>query len=218
MKIYGGSKSFTRDCRPRWLLEELGMAYDLVNIDIFAGEGRSPAYLAKNPLGKVPFLEDGDAAIFESGAIVAYLADRYGIPRLAPELTSPRRAEYMQWMFYAPVTLDSPATRIFANRVLFPGKEGAEERAQQAAKEFDAPAKVLEQALVGRAHLLGDAFSAADIMVGSALVWVDRGQGLGGYPALKGYLERLSARPAFQKAYAPTEREHTGYEGRAAAR
>ena len=101
------------------------MAYELINVDIFAGEGRRPGYLAKNPLGKVPFLEDGDAAIFESGAIVAYLADRYGIPRLAPALEGPRRARYLQWMFYAPVTLDSPATRIFANRCLFPGEEGA---------------------------------------------------------------------------------------------
>src|SRR5262245_41321854 len=97
MKIYGGYKSFTRDCRPRWLLEELGMAYERIHVDIFAGEGRASAYLAKNPLGKVPFLEDGDAGIFESGAIVAYLADRYGIPRVSPELTSPRRAEYLQW-------------------------------------------------------------------------------------------------------------------------
>ena len=193
------------------------MAYEMVQVDIFVGEGHKPAYLAKNPLGKVPFLEDGDAGIFESGAIVAYLADKYGVPRIAPELASPRRAEYLQWMFFAPATLDSPATRLVANRYLFPSKDGAEERALQAQKEFAGPAKVLERALAGRTLLVGEEFSAADIMVGSALVWADKARGLNDYPALKAYLERLAARPAFQKVFAPTEREYTGHEGRAAA-
>src|SRR5262245_20846682 len=191
MKIYGGYKSFTRDCRPRWLLEELGMAYETVQVDIFSGEGHKPPYLAKNPLGKVPFMEDGDAGIFESGAIVAYLADRYGIPRIAPELTSPHRAEYQQWMYFAPVTLDSPSTRLVFNRYLFPSKEGAEERAVQAAKDLAGPAKVLERTLAGRTFLVGGEFSAADIMVGSALVWADKVQGLAEYPALKAYVGRL---------------------------
>jgi glutathione S-transferase len=217
MKIYCGYKSFTRDCRPRWLLEELGVAYEVIQVDIFAGEGHKPAYLAKNPLGKVPFLEDGDAGIFESGAIVAYLADKFGIPRIAPELTSQSRAEYLQWMFFAPVTLDSPATRLAANRYMFPSKEGAEERAIQAAKELAGPAKVLERALTGRPFLVGGEFSAADVMVGSALVWADKARGIEDYPALKAYVGRLAERPAFQKAYAPTEREYTGHEGRAAA-
>jgi glutathione S-transferase len=214
MKIHCGYKSFTRDCRPRWLLAELGLPYEKVDVDIFAGEGRRADYLAVNPTGKVPFLEDEGVAIFESGAIVAYLADRYGVPQLAPALDDPARAAYLQWMLYAPATIDGPATRLFANTYLFPSEQGALERAQQAASDFAPVARVLQGALQGRAHLAGDRFTAADIMVGSALVWVDRAGGLVAYPRLKEYLGTLSERPSFRQVFAPTEREHHGHEGR----
>ncbi len=221
MKVYCGYKSFTRDCRPRWVLDELGMAYERVNVDIFAGEGSSAEYQSLNPTGKVPFLEDGEARIFESGAIVTYLADRYGIPQLAPapgapgDPGDPARAAYLQWIFYAPVTLDGPTTRMFANAYLYPSEEGAAERMQQAVNEFAHPAEVLARALKGKRYLLGERFSAADIMVGSALVWADRAGGLVGYPVLKEYLGTLSERGAFQRVFAPTEREYQGHEGKA---
>lgn len=215
MKIYCGYKSFTRDCRPRWLLEELGLAYEKINVDIFAGEHRREEYLAKNATGKVPFFEDGDVAIFESGAIVLYLADRYGLGTLAPEMSSPLRAQYLQWMFYAPVTLDGPTTRLFANTYLYPSHEGSEERAKQAAHELSPMARVLERGLEGKTYLLGDRFTAADIMIGSALVWADRAGGLPRYPTLKSYLGTLSERPAYQRVFAPTEREYHGHEGKA---
>jgi glutathione S-transferase len=214
MKIYCGAKSFTRDCRPRWLLDELGLAYERIDVDIFAGAGRSDEYLARNATGKVPFLEDGEVAIFESGAIVTYLADTYGVPALAPELTSPDRARYLQWMFYAPATLDGPTTRLFAARYLYPSREGAEERARAAEHEFSTAARALERGLGERTHLLGDRFSAADVMIGSALVWADRAGGLVRYPVLKRYLGTLSERPSFQRVFAPTEREYHGHEGR----
>lgn len=215
MRIYCGYKSFTRDCRPRWLLEELGVPYEKVYVDIFAGEGRKDDYLERNATGKVPFLEDGETAIFESGAIVMHLADKYGIPTLAPEPASPLRPLYLQWMFYAPVTLDGPATRLFANAYLYPSREGAKEREKQAAQDLDAVARVLDRGLARRTYLLGEKFSAADIMVGSALVWADRAGGLVKHPVLKGYLGTLSERPAFQAVFAPTEREFQGHEGRA---
>jgi glutathione S-transferase len=207
MKIYCGSRSFTRDCRPRWLLDELGVPYEKIQVDIFAGEGRNAEYLAINPTGKVPLLEDGGAVIFESGAIVAYLADRYGIPRLCPDLSSPARAEYLQWIFFGAVSVEPPAVRLLANAHIFPHQEGAAERAAQALKDLAAPAKVLEGALASRPYILGDAFSAADIMIGSSLVWADLGRGLGDYPTLKAYLGRLEQRPAFKTTYTPTEIE-----------
>jgi glutathione S-transferase len=214
MLIYCGYKSFTRDCRPRWLLEELGLAHEVVHVDVFAGDSRKPEYLAINPTGKVPFLRDGDVGIFESGAIVTYLADQYGVPKLAPGLTSPTRAEYLQWMFHVPAALDSPATRLFAYSYLYPSAEGSEERAKEAAEELAEVARVLEATLAGRSYLVGGAFSAADIMLGTALVWVDRSRALSAYPNLQGYLARLADRPAFKKTFAPTEREHLGHEGR----
>src|SRR4051794_3745039 len=97
----------TRAVRARWMLEELGVPHELHRVDLANGEHRSPEYLARvHPLGHVPVLVDGETAIFESAAIIAYLADRFPEKQLAPAPGSPERGPYYQWMFYAVTELE----------------------------------------------------------------------------------------------------------------
>jgi glutathione S-transferase len=208
MKIYGGYQSWTRDVRPRWLLGEVGASFELIQLDVFAGEQRKPEYLAVHALGKVPFLTDdvSGVAMFESGAILAWLAEKHA-PELVPPVGTPERAEYLQWLFYSAATLEAPIVKVFVNRYLFPDAPGAEERAVQGADELAVHARLLSERLEGREFLVGDRFTAADIMIGTALIWAEKAGALADYPVLRGYLQRLTARPAARKALAPTARE-----------
>jgi glutathione S-transferase len=207
-KIYGGYQSWTRDVRARWLLDEVGASYELVQLDVFGGDQRKPEYLAVHPLGKVPFLTDdaSGVAMFESGAILAWLAETHA-PELVPPAGTPERAEYLQWLFYSAATLETPIVKVFANRYLFPDAPGAAERAVEGANELAVHARLLSERLNGRQFLVGERFTAADIMIGTALIWAEKAGALVGYPVLRGYLQRLTARPAARKALAPTARE-----------
>jgi glutathione S-transferase len=99
------SRSFT----PRWLLEEIGLAYQVRMIDLRKGEQKSPAYTRLNPMGKVPALTNGEVAVAESPAICIYLADRYSYGDLAPEIDHPARGAYLRWMVFSTAILE-PAT------------------------------------------------------------------------------------------------------------
>ncbi|MCA9661644.1 MAG: glutathione S-transferase family protein [Myxococcales bacterium] len=201
IQIHVSGRPFTRDCRPRWLLEELGVAYTPVPVGIFSGDARKPAYLATNPTGKVPFLVDGEVAIFESGAILIYLADKYGAGEVAPAQDDPARGEYLQWLFFAQTTIEGPATRLFANRTFLRERPSAGERAAEAEAELIAKAPIVAPVLESRTYLLGDRFTAADVMLGSALYWVAGGGALDKLPTLAAYYGRLAARPAFQRIF-----------------
>jgi glutathione S-transferase len=200
MKLYHASQS--RSVRPRWLLEEIGVPYELVTLDMQKGEHKAPAYLKIHPHGAVPALIDGDVQLFESAAICAYLADKFPEKRLAPPLGTAARGLYYQWMFYSMATLEPPVVEIFLNTVMLPEAERSPKVVEAARKRFAEVAAVLEQALGSKPYILGEQFSAADVMIGSSLVW---GQFMGlteGRPVLQQYVQRLSERPAFQKAQA----------------
>lgn len=201
IKIHVSGRPFTRDCRPRWLLEEIGVDYEKVTVGVFTGDTHKPEYLAQNPTGKVPFLIEGEAAIFESGAILIYLADRYGLGTIAPALDDPARAEYLQWLFFAQTTIEGPATQLFANRTFLSGRANAVERAAAAEAELIAKAPIVSAVLESRTYLLGDRFTAADIMLGSSLYWVKGGGSLDKLPILAAYYDRLSHRPAFERIF-----------------
>lgn len=125
-------RQLTRDCRPRWLLNELSIPYEHVRVELFAGGGKTPEHLAKHPLGKVPVVEDGDVCMWESGAATLFLAEKYGEGKLLPPRDSAERARCYQWMFFAASSLESTATKLYAARRFFKGKPGAEENEQQA--------------------------------------------------------------------------------------
>jgi glutathione S-transferase len=200
MKLYHSPRS--RSVRPRWLLEELGVPYELVTLDLSKEEQKAPAYLKLHPHGAVPALTDGDVTIFESAAICAYLADKFPDKHLAPPVSSPARGLYYQWMFYSMATLEPPVLQVFMNTVMLPEAQRSAAAAEEGRKKCAEIATVLERAIAGKAFLLGEQFSAADVMIGSTLGW---GKFLGvlqGHLQLEAYVDRLSARPAFQRAQA----------------
>jgi glutathione S-transferase len=200
LKLYHSSQS--RSVRPRWLLEEIGAPYELVRLDMSKQEHKTPEYKRIHPHGAVPALVDGDLAMFESAAICAYLADKFPEAQMAPRIGTPERGRYYQWMVYSIATLEPPVIDIFMNTVMLPEAERSTEAVDKARTKFVEVAQVLENTLGSKPFLLGERFSAADVMIGSSLVW---GQFLGlleGRPVLAEYAQRLSTRPAYQRASA----------------
>ncbi len=177
LKLYGGARS--RASLVQWYLEELGVEYEFVLLDMSAGVHLKEAYRAINPFGKVPGLEDGDFKLWESGAILLYVAEKYSQDLQTLEA----RAIAAQWVLFANATL-GPGIFVEANR----------------AKEFPRLMEPLEAILSKQAFMLGDQFSVVDVAVGSylfympALLQLD----LSPYPAIAAYVKKLTERPAFQ--------------------
>ncbi|BDA71564.1 glutathione S-transferase N-terminal domain protein [Calothrix sp. PCC 7716] len=177
LKLYGGAK--TRTPMVQWYLEELGIKYDYISLDISAGENRKPEYLAINPMGKVPAILDGNLKLWESGAILLYLAEKYKNKPASIE----ESAQVTQWVF-------------FANATLSPALFTEEKRKTEMPRLLEA----LNQALQNKSFLVGNDLSAADIGVASylyfakILVPVNYSQ----YPAINSYLNAMEARPAFK--------------------
>jgi len=198
--LYHASQS--RSIRPRWMLEEIGTPYELVRVNLSTGEQRKPEFLKINPNGTVPALVDGDLALFESAAICQYLADRFPEKRLVPTALA-TRGHYYQWIHFAMSTLEPPAVTIFLHTVMKPETERLPQVVGPAREQLRASLAVLDHALQGRAFLVGDELTTADIMVGSTLAWA---QMLGlldaGMARTAKYLGRLMGRPAFQRAAA----------------
>jgi len=198
IKLYHSRQS--RSVRPRWLLEEIGAPYELVTLDMQKGEHKTPAYMKVHPHGAVPALVDGDLQLFESAAICAYLADKFPEKRLAPPIGTPARGLYYQWMVYSIATLEPPVIDVFMQTAMLPEAERSPAVLAAARKKFGDVANVLEQALGTRPFLLGEQFTAVDVMIGSTLGWAQMLGLLEGKKTLQEYVQRLSERPASQKA------------------
>ncbi len=187
----------TRSVRILWLFEELGLPYELETVETVDPVARP--FVQKTPTGKVPTLEDDGLVMFESGAIIEYVLERYGEGRLAPAPGDARRGEFLQWMHFAESTAMAGLGPIIWHTRF---RENAAEIPSAIADYrgwTDAAFDVLERTLTGREHLLGE-FSAADIMVGYTALAAKSFDVLGERPALEAYLGRLTARPALQKA------------------
>lgn len=192
----------SRSVRPRWLLEEIGAPYDLVTLDLEQQEHKTAAHRQRHPHGQVPVLVDGDLALIESAAICLHLADRFPAAGLAPAVGTPERGRYYQWMVYAIATLEPPVLEVFMHTMRLPEAERSATRAAAARERFAEIAQVLTDALGPRPFLLGDAFGAADVMVGSTLAWASLFGLMDDRPTLSAYVERLVQRPAYQRAQA----------------
>jgi len=179
------------------MLEELGVSYELVTVDLAAKKNREPDYLRLHPLGQVPALVDGDVTVFESIAICMYLAERYPERGLAPPVSSPLRAPYYQWLLLCPSVIE-PAIGRWAQH----SGEVAEPEREKARARFAEAADVLARVLATGEHMLGDSFSTVDVIVGSNLNWARRVGLLDGRDVLSGYVDRLLARPAARRAFA----------------
>jgi glutathione S-transferase len=200
LKLYHCAQS--RSTRPRWLLEEIGEPYEVVRVDLSKQEHKTPQYLRIHPHGAVPALVDGDLTLIESAAICAYLADKFPAARLAPPLGTPQRGTYYQWMFYTMATLEPPVLQVFQHTVQLPEAERSAAIAERGRSGFAEVAEVIANGLAGKPFLLGEQFSAADVMIGSTVAWAQFMGLLDGRQALLDYAQRLSARPAFQRAQA----------------
>ena len=193
MKLYSAPR--TRAVRPRWLLEELGVPYELVKLDLARQENTTPAYLAVNPLGEVPALVDGDVTLLESLAICLHLADRFPEKHLAPPVGSAERGPYYQWMVFAEGPLDSVVMEFYRAANGHAKEELAKHRTRLAAV-----LDVIHAGLDGREFLVGGAFTAADVVMTSILHLAHTLQLLDGQPRLLEYVRRHSQRPAVRKA------------------
>ncbi len=175
-----------------WMLEELGVPFRVQTVDIAKGQQKDPAYLKVNPSGKVPALTDGKVVVSENPAICLYLADRYSYGNLAPRIEDADRGAYLKWMVYSTAVVD-PLITLHQQHIDLPGPAtgfGA----------YDDMVEVLNRKLKGRKYLLGDRFSAADVMLGATISMALFRKELPEDGPLMDYNSRLARRPAYQRA------------------
>src|SRR5260370_16165229 len=177
----------------RWMLEEIGEPYDIHFMSLSKGDNRAPDYLAINPMGKVPALRQGDVVITEAAAICAYLADEFPRAKLNVPVGDARRGPYLKWLFFGPSCIE-PAMMDRA----FPRKEEAR-RAALGYGDFDTVMDVVAKAVVKGPFILGEQFTAADVVIGSGLRFGMMFKLLPERPEFTAYVGRLAQRPALQR-------------------
>jgi glutathione S-transferase len=177
------------------MLEEAGVDYEMVRIDLGSADSRAtPGFVEASPMGKVPALVDGDVAMAESAAICLYVADRYAMGTLAPALDDSRRGKFLYWTFYTPAVIEPAMSEKF-NKV-----EPSRQRSGWG--DFDLMIETWDNALDDREWILGDQFTAADVMLGSSAVFLRAFEMLPQTRNLEAYANRCMARPAHQRSLA----------------
>jgi glutathione S-transferase len=177
-----------------WMLEEVGEPYDIHLMSLKKGENRAADYLKVNPMGKVPALKHGDTVITEAAAICAYLADAFPQAKLNVPVGDPRRGHYLKWLFFGPSCIE-PA---IIDR-MFP-RTGDIPRAALGYGDYDTVIAVLAEAVRRGPYLLGEQFTAADVVIGSGLRWGMMFKGLPERPEFVAYAGRMAERPAAKRA------------------
>ena len=190
----------TRAGRVVWLLEELGLEYE-VNIMPFTKEGlKSPEHRSRHALGRVPVLEDGDISIFESGAIIDYVLERHKNGGLKPSSDSSEFPLYLQWYHYCEGMVMPPMNQIVVQTILLPPDRRDETVLNQAKNLLSKSLAPVNENLADKDYLIGD-FSAADLMLGHSCFMANRlGCVSEEMQNIKNYVARINARAAFQKA------------------
>ena len=186
----------SRSSITRWMLEEVGEPYDIHLLSLSKGENRAADYLAVNPMGKVPALKHGDVVITEGAAICTYLADEFPRAKLNVPVGTPRRGVYLKWLFFGPSCIEPAMT----DRA-FPRKEEAR-RAMLGYGDFDTAMEVVAKAVEKGPYLLGEQFTAADVVIGSTLRFGMMFKLIPERPEFTAYVGRLATRPALQRAEA----------------
>jgi glutathione S-transferase len=200
-RLYG-LRSYDRSAKARWLLTEAGADFEMRWLDRDKKEHESAEFLKLNPMGRVPVLEIGTQAIFESGAICTYLGDLFAEKGLAPLPNSPERAEYLQWMFLAS-SIDTYQIRIMVIEDIPPGEvQKAKEAALQA--ELRDTLVTLDRVFTEKSFLVGNRFTAADVSVSYHLYWLrlwpELDQIFNDFPKVKAYMDRMESHPSAIKA------------------
>ena len=185
----------TRSIRVRWMLQELGVPFEAVTVDLAKGEGQRPEFLRLNPAGKLPVLVDDGLVLTESVAIDLYLAEKYPQAGLLPtDLRA--RAEVHRWLLFTATELEQPLWRIAKHTSLYPEAKRLPADVALAKEEFALAARITEDHMRGREFVVGEGVTIADFVLGYTLDWGNEAGLLGEFPALRAYLERMYARPA----------------------
>lgn len=183
---------YSRAATVVWMLEELGLPYEIRNVDIMKGAQKSPEILALNPMGKLPTLTDGDQVVTEVAAIGLYLADRYAYGRLAPKVDDPARSTYFRWSLFAPSVIEPGAMAKMAGWTYKDGQAGW--------GSYDSMLRSMQHALSKGDYLLGAEFSMADVIFGGTLRYMLQFNMVEPLPEFQAYAARLAQRPALQRA------------------
>ena len=192
MKLYEFGP--TRSIRVRWTLQELGVDFEPVRVNLLAAEHQRPEFLKINPAGKIPVLVDGDLVLTESVAIVLYLAEKYADKGLLPAGLE-ERAQVNRWLLFAATELEQPLWRISRHTALYPEEQRLPGDVILAGREFKDMAAVLEKHMQGRQFVAGDSVTVADLVMAYTLDWGNEVKLLGDCPQLVAYMQRMYARP-----------------------
>ena len=199
MKLYYSPAS--RAVRVAWLLEELGLEYDVQKFALGDRAMREPDYLAVHPMGRVPALEDKGVILFESGAIIQYILANYGDGKFVPKLRTPEFAEYLQWFHYAEGMIMPPINTLVVETILLPPERRTELNVKRSTKLLGQMLHAVNQNLADKDYLVSDQMTAAEFMTGHAVIMAKRfGIDLTDKPNILPYVARLEARDAFQRA------------------
>lgn len=182
---------FSRAATVLWMLEELGLPYDLHFVDLKTGAQKDPAFLKLNPMGKLPTLVDGESVLTEVAAIGVYLADRYSAGVLAPALADPARATYLRWILFGPSVIEPCAHAKRSNWEYRPESAGW--------GTWEEMHDSIEVAIGQGPWLLGDRFSMADVCFGATIRFMLQFGMLEKRERIVAYAERLAGRPAHQR-------------------
>ena len=184
----------TRSIRVRWTLQELGVEFESVTVNMIAGEHRGPEFLKINPAGKLPVLVDGDLVLTESVAIVLYLAEKYPAKGLVPTGLA-QRAELYRWLLFAATELEQPLWRIARHTSLYPEDRRLPADVALAREDFEPMAWVLEEHMNHRQFVVGESVTVGDFVLAYTLDMASVVSLLEGFPNLQQYVARMYARP-----------------------
>ena len=184
----------TRSIRVRWTLQELGIDFESVTVNLVAGDHRRPEFLALNPAAKIPVLVDGDVVLTESVASVMYLAEKYPEHGLLPGSLAARGQAY-RWLLFAATELEQPLWRIARHTRLYPEEQRLPADVAIARREFTEMATVLARHMEGREFVVGAHAGVVDFVTAYTLDWANENALLESYPVLRAYLEQMYARP-----------------------
>ncbi|MBD2604355.1 glutathione S-transferase family protein [Scytonema hofmannii FACHB-248] len=192
MKLYEFAP--TRSIRVRWVLQELGVEFEAISINMRAGEHRTPDFLTINPTGKLPVLVDGEHIITESVAIALYLGEKYPESNLVPtDLLL--RAQLYRWLLFTATELEQPLWRIARHTFIYPEQLRLPAEIPLARQDFTSMAVVLENHLLDRQFVVGEHVTVADFVLAYTLDWANEVQLLATFPTLVDYMERMYKRP-----------------------
>lgn len=184
----------TRSIRVRWVLQELGVEFESISINLLAGEHRTPSFLAINSTGKLPALIDGENTITESVAIVLYLAEKYPDHKFIPTDLA-LRSQLYRWLLFTATELEQPLWRITRHTNLYPEAARLPAEIPLARQDFVSMASILENHMLGQQFVIGEYVTVVDFVLAYTLDWANEIQLLATFPLLVNYMEQMYARP-----------------------